>query len=190
MDRRTFLGTCSLLPVAVPVLADSVFASVYSQRFHMVVYDKQFSECRRFAKEAQRHGLAISAIEDDVTDLWYSHLYHYWKSGGSSAIAGLTTPQSAFCLGLLARDAGFYRVFHGLHRPDTSGAITHKFSESQSQLTWLMNNKKDEWSMELARYLSTGEILNNIQNSRVDPTLAYPLQSSDYLVSWVLARLT
>ena len=189
MDRRTFLGTCSLLPVAVPALADSVFASLYSQCFHTVVYDTQFKECRRFAKEAQTHGLTISAIEDDVTDLWYSHLYHYWKSGGSRPIAGLTTPQSAFCLGLLARDAGFYRVFHGLHRQDAEGVISHKFSGDQSQLTEIINNK-DEWSIELARNIATGEFMKSIKVSRVDPTLAYPLQSSDYLVSWVLARLT
>jgi hypothetical protein len=113
-SRRTFLklgvagalGASFAAPYGRPV--DAAAASVYK-----FIYDERFPEAVAVARGlGARTKVGIHAIRGDVTWLWYHDLYHQWgpaKAGHDAdqhLLAGITTPESLFCLEMLARDAG------------------------------------------------------------------------------------
>jgi hypothetical protein len=67
-----------------------------------------------FGNEATRFGFEVRGIADDVTDLWYHHLFVRWN-GGQAVVAGLTLSTSLFCLETLANDYGMRLWFRADH---------------------------------------------------------------------------
>lgn len=91
---------------------------------YKAVYDSRFSSSVAFAGRAQELGVAVHAIEGDMTRLWYDDLYHRWRNG-PAAIAGLTAHGPMFCLERLAWDSGLRVVFRAEHAP-LEGALEHR----------------------------------------------------------------
>ena len=74
---------------------------------YKVIVDERFAASARFARHFSGRGIPVRSIRGDVTALWFHDLHFHWRSS-RAPIAGLTTPESLFCLEVLARDAGMH----------------------------------------------------------------------------------
>ena len=132
MNRRQFLHAGMIIP-ALPIAAGIPFRNAVAGslrgsnpiRMHKLIFDERFPEGRAFAAQADRLGLSTHAIRGDVTDLWYHDLDLRWRKG-PSAIAGMTTGDSLFCLERLAWDREMRVVFRAEHSCLPGGFTEHR----------------------------------------------------------------
>lgn len=119
-SRRTFLkiglGACA----AGAVIPSSVEAAV-PHSCYKVVFDERFHDACAFAAAAAERGVPTVAIRGDITKLFFEDLDLRWKQG-PVLLAGYTTPESIFCLDLLARDRGM-RLRHCVAKPGVEAAL-------------------------------------------------------------------
>jgi hypothetical protein len=132
-NRRKFLQigiAASALPLAAQAARASEplgwlgVAAAPAVPLYKAVYDSRFAASVAFARRAESLGVAMHAIEGDMTRLWYDDLYHRWRNG-PAAIAGLTAHGPMFCLERLAWDQGMRVVFRAEHAP-VAGALEHR----------------------------------------------------------------
>jgi hypothetical protein len=131
-NRREFLQigvAASALPLAVQAARGSdTFGSRESAAravpLYKVVYDVRFAESVAFARRVAAQGVAVHAIEGDMTRFWYDDLYHRWQRG-PAAIAGLTAHGAMFCLERLALDQRMRVVLRAEHAP-APGGVQHR----------------------------------------------------------------
>ena len=132
-NRREFLQI-GIAASALPLAAQAARASeplgllgasgARAVPLYKAVYDSRFEQSVAFARRAGALGVAVHAIEGDMTRLWYDDLYHRWRNG-PAAIAGLTAHGPMFCLERLAWDQGMRVVFRAEHAP-VSGMLEHR----------------------------------------------------------------
>ena len=79
---------------------------------YKIVYDDREAEGRAFGAHFAAAGFATATVADDPTWLWFDDLHHRWRGAG---VAGLTTPEVAFSLKLMAELAGLRTVICGRH---------------------------------------------------------------------------
>lgn len=91
---------------------------------YKAVYDRRYADSAAFARRVEARGVAVHAIEGDMTRLWYDDLYHRWRNE-PAAIAGLTAHGPLFCLERLAWDSGLRVVFRAEHVP-VAGTVEHR----------------------------------------------------------------
>lgn len=132
-NRREFLQigiAASALPLAAQAARTSEpldwlgAAEVPPVPLYKAVYDLRFADSVAFARRVEGRGVAVHAIEGDMTRLWYDDLYHRWRDG-AAAIAGLTAHGPMFCLERLAWDQGMRVVFRAEHAP-VAGTVEHR----------------------------------------------------------------
>jgi hypothetical protein len=124
-SRREFIQAgAAIAATALPALS-AVTAALGSLRMYKVIYDQRFASARRFGTTARDLSANVEAIEGDVHDLWYHDLYHRWTMA-PAAIAGMTTFNPLFLLGMFAQDAGMRLIYRTNHRPDQTGAVVHE----------------------------------------------------------------
>ena len=95
---------------------------------YKAIYDASYVAGLTFAAQMQRRGVAVHAIERDITDVWFNDLALRWRES-PVAIAGLTAPEALFCLEQLAWDQRMRVVVRGTHaqRPLISWVIAPVF---------------------------------------------------------------
>jgi hypothetical protein len=103
-NRREFLQGGIALSL-LPLLPQKGLSATAPRAFDMVIFDQRFPQTRDFAQQARGAGLNCVAIEGDITHLYFHDLALRWNRG-PTAIAGLSTKASVFCLEMLARDRG------------------------------------------------------------------------------------
>jgi len=126
-DRRQFLTlglAASALPLALPRALSAAAptpaaAAIESLPVYKVLYDIRFPASVAFARRAAARGIAVHAMEGDMTQFWYDDLYHRWRQG-PAAIAGLTAYGALFCLERLAWDQRM-RVVHRAEHANDAG---------------------------------------------------------------------
>lgn len=91
---------------------------------YKVIVDDASLASLAFGRRAARLGLATQASPSDITSLWYFDLQPRWMQG-PAAIAGLSTPESLFCLEHLARDHSMRVLFRATHSALADGRIRH-----------------------------------------------------------------
>ncbi|HET8697332.1 MAG TPA: hypothetical protein VFO94_07600, partial [Gammaproteobacteria bacterium] len=108
-NRREFLQigvAASALPLAVQAAArgsEPLDGAASAVPLYKVVYDLRFPDSVAFARRVAAQGVAVQAIEADMTRFWYDDLYPPWQRG-PAAIAGLTAHGALFCFERLALD--------------------------------------------------------------------------------------
>jgi hypothetical protein len=132
-NRREFLQI-GIAASALPFAAQAALASeplgwfsaaaASAVPLYKAVYDSRFAPSVAFARRAEALGVAMHAIEGDMTRFWYDDLYHRWRDA-PAAIAGLTAHGPMFCLERLAWDQGMRVVFRAEHAP-VAGALEHR----------------------------------------------------------------
>jgi hypothetical protein len=124
IGRREFVTLGALTALSPRMYAASGSSGPTHLPYHSLVYDDRFAEPVAFGRAAARAGFQVSAVQGDVTALWYDNLYHRWLAD-RAPVAGLTTPDALFCLETLGNDAGLRLVMRVDHLPRT-GAIEHR----------------------------------------------------------------
>ncbi len=102
ISRRVFLG-CSATACAAGATIGSGTLAPGVVPYYKAIFDERFEATRQFAAAASARSIPTAAIRGDVTSLFFNDLDLRWRQGPISLI-GLTTPESLFCLDLLARD--------------------------------------------------------------------------------------
>lgn len=98
---------------------------------YKAIYDEAYAPALAFAAQMRRRGVAVHAIDQDVTSVWFHDLALRWRRD-PVAIAGLTAPAALFCLEQLAWDHRMRVVFRATHRRGPDGAIEHEIRAPQS----------------------------------------------------------
>jgi hypothetical protein len=132
-SRREFLGygvAAALAPV--PALADGrvtcamhaadAFARhlLHGQPLYKAIYDLRFPASIDFAAQLARSGVAVAAIDADITALWFRDLSLQWREQ-PVAIAGFTASEAHFCLEQLAWEHRLRTVLRTEHVDDDHG---------------------------------------------------------------------
>ena len=72
-------------------------------RLYKAIFDKSYAPALDFAARMASRGIAVHAIDGDITGVWFNDLALRWRES-PAAIAGLTEPEALFCLEQLAWD--------------------------------------------------------------------------------------
>jgi hypothetical protein len=167
------------------------FAATPPAPVYKTIYDQDHPAALNFGRAAAAAGQQTQAIGRDVTSLWYDDLYHRWREG-PAAIAGLTSFSVAFCLELMAWDAGLRTVFRAEHTLTADGRIRHAIVGPDPVLARAsLLDTGQAWGAGAARLLSD---CNTAGGARSPLTLncAGPTSAAyaEPLVSWVFAPVT
>ena len=74
----------------------------------------RFTESAAIAEHAERLGVRLSPIADDLMSLWYDELDLAWRKA-PMALGGVTLADALFVLETFARDRDMHVVYRGEH---------------------------------------------------------------------------
>ncbi len=192
-NRREFLQL-TLAASALPALAarnEPIGSGPLAQngprvRVDDVIVESTSPMAIAFGNEANRFGLEVQGITDDVTDLWYQHLAVRWNRG-SAVVAGLTLSTSLFCLETLANDRGMRLWFRADHAALANGQAQHEVSGARQLVERAAVFQRD-WVCGFAGLLSALPPWQpeKSQSNFVDPSPDC-VWAPGPMVSWIIA---
>lgn len=139
-----------------------------------------------FGNEATRLGLAVSAITDDVTDLWYHRLSARWNQG-PAIVAGMTLSTSLFCLETLANDRGMRLWFRADHMALEGGQAQYEVSGARQLVERAALFSRD-WVCGFAGLLAALPPWQPERSrARLIDSAPDGLWNPDAMVSWIIA---
>jgi hypothetical protein len=187
-NRRDVLKAGAALPAASLVAAPFARAlgAAQSLPLERFVFDVRFAESGAMAEHAERLGMSLSPIADDLMRLWYDELDLAWRKA-PMALAGVTLEDALFVLETFALDRGMHVVYRGEHGLVDNGRITHRFAGPAALIERLSPLPK-QWERALASALTHCPV-GSPQTARADAvTEAAPLSLRDVpLHSWIIA---
>ncbi|GEM_PF-407359 len=158
---------------------------------YKVFFDERFAACRAFGEEMRRYGSLVEAIRGDITQAWYSDLYHEWKLR-PAAIAGMTAPGAVFCLEMLARDAGLGLALRIDHWRREDGWVEHDFYGPEEALGQVgdFDENMDRWPERITGLVARVPVEQGVMvKSTISTARAYGSAEPGHLVTWVIASL-
>ena len=192
-SRREFLEmgvAASALPWAASASGAVLSASVDAVPLYKVIYDTRFAAGVEFAQRASSRGLAVHAINGDMTRFWYDDLYHRWRRG-PAAIAGLTARGALFCLEQLAWDQRMRVVFRAEHSVGGAGCVAHRFDGATPLLPAAVDAvSRPSWAGAMADIVGQCPLARH-ERATASATTTHASASSftEPLFSWVIAPL-
>jgi hypothetical protein len=191
-NRREFLQigiVATTFPLATQAARAATLAalpSVDHVPLYKVLYDLRFADSIAFARRVEDLGVAVQAIEGDMTRFWYDDLYHRWQRG-PEAIAGLTAHGPLFCLERLAWDQGMRVVFRAEHKFAGAACVAHELTGPISMLNETSGLAGEDWAASIADVVTRcpsgrAEIASTARSSGRSTDRA-----EDSLYSWVIA---
>ena len=155
---------------------------------YKAIYDTAYAPAVDFAGRMRRQGVAVHAIEQDITSVWFNDLELQWRRS-PAAIAGLTAPEALFCLEHLAWNHRMRVVFRVTHQRGADGVIEHHIRAPQDVLRYFKDTLDDGhgWGASMAelaihsRQDHASGTENLTRGSRGGDVQGLPL------VSWVIA---
>jgi hypothetical protein len=130
MNRREFVAASSAVAAALACRSSPAGTLAESRvpfDVACVLFDQRFEASRAFGSAALRLNQRVYGIDGDVTALWTERLDPLW-SGGSGAVAGMTTATSFVCLEQLAAQHWFRVIGRVEHRPEDDEAVSHRIN--------------------------------------------------------------
>lgn len=196
-NRREFLhlGVAALsLPIAARATRQpDVFTnldSTHAEPIYKAFFDERFPASVAFAREMKRLSVRTRAIRGDITDAWFSDLYHRWKQG-PLAIAGLTAPGPIFCLEMLARDAGMRVALRADHRLVAGSRIEHEIAGPANVLKHPENMAAGAkpWPERMAEFVARFPADRDRAAARTNYVEAAVVADGnpEHLVTWIIA---
>lgn len=182
----TFTAPAHKFPVCLTRTEELSVISPYK-----ILFDGRYPDSRAFAGELVRRGIAVEELRNNgnVTDFWYHDLYHQWLRK-PVAIAGLTSPDSLFCLELLAADRKMHVIYRAEHRYLADDRIQHRGRGTDGVLAQLQDaaGSGNDWSRRLAGLVTNCPPANTGYSGKTCITdLTTPAKQRALLVSWVIA---
>jgi hypothetical protein len=129
-NRRQFIGSSLAVSALSSTLVGGVPAWAAGSgrlRLERFVFDRRFAAAQAIAAEAARHGVPLSPVAGDLTDLWYRDLDLKWKRA-PMPLAGATTRSGLFVLETLAADHRMRVVYKGEHRAIATTGVEHRLT--------------------------------------------------------------
>jgi hypothetical protein len=189
-NRREILKVglaVSALPLAGSVALAAGARVPPAVALYKVLYDTRFTASAEFGSRAAAHGLAVHAMNGDVTRFWYDALYYRWRQG-PAAIAGLTARGALFCLEQLAWDQRLRVVFRAEHSLAATGCVAHRLEGPAALLPTAVAALSDgHWAVAMA------DVVAGCPSGRLERAAAQALTpaaafvAAEPLVSWVIA---
>jgi hypothetical protein len=162
-------------------------ASVLNSAFYKVIYDAAFPAAVSFAAEAQRLGATTQSIRGDVTDLWYHDLSRRWTHS-AIAIAGMTTYESMFVLGLMARDARMRFVYQATHRLLPDGTVEHHCYAPTTVHGRCSMHEGEYWERAAARLIMGWQAERiQVEDKTMLAAASERMIDAQTLLSWIIA---
>ena len=191
MTNRRELLKIGLAAAALPVAARASSLETRAPdalALYKIVYDTRFPASAAFARRAAAAGLAVQALDGDVTRFWYDDLYHRWKQG-PAAIAGMTAHGALFCLERLAWDQRMRVVFRGEHVVAADGCLAHRFEGSAAMMpAAAAAASRPAWAAAMADVVATCPRERGAVRTATAVTVdAAALPPAEALFSWVIA---
>ena len=157
---------------------------------YRLIVDERFAVTHGLLDAARSHGVRSSAIDGDVTDVWFNDLALRWRQG-PAPIAGLTTVGALFCLERLAWDAGMRLHFRVDHRCFTDGRIEHVLQAPASLIARAdaLRLARRDWARSLLPLLTRGGLgTAGASGERIIAGApgSFPQGHTEWLVSWHL----
>ncbi len=115
------------------------------------MFDVRFAESAAIAAHAERLGIRLSPIADDLMSLWYDELDLAWRKA-PMALGGVTLADAFFVLETFARDRNMHVVYRGEHGLVESGRITHRLA-GPAPLIERLSPLPEAWEQALASAL-------------------------------------
>jgi hypothetical protein len=201
-NRREFLlgglaGGAAVAVAGLPVAGAGTAARVplppraaSAAPLYRLIVDERFSVTHGLLAAARGQGVASSAIDGDVTDVWFNDLDLRWRQG-PAPIAGLTTVGALFCLERLAWDAGMRLHFRADHRCFADGRVEHVLRAPASVVTRAdaLRLAHADWARALLPLLTRGTAAPaGALSERIvmGAPGSFPAGHSEWLVSWYL----
>ena len=131
-SRREFIQAGASMAVAALPTLSAVTGIGGSLWLYKVIYDRRFAAARDFGAAARDLNASVQPIEGDVHELWYHNLYHRWKAA-PAAIAGMTTYNPMFLLGMFAQNARMRLIYRTNHRQGGNGVVAHELFGPKTQ---------------------------------------------------------
>ena len=142
-----------------------------------------------FRAEADRLGLRVWEIHDDITDLWYRELSLRWKEA-PLVLGGVTLSTSLFCLETLARDHQMRVCFRADHNRVRGGAVEHVITGT-SQMVEQASTLSEDWGASFAQLAADLPLYESKLDRRKIVTQASPKSAEPGpMVSWIIAPRT
>jgi hypothetical protein len=189
IDRRTLLQIAGAaaglsLGAAAPVLAGEPRRGIYK-----AIFDRRYADARAFGLEAGRMGMQTTAIDGDVTALWYDDLYHRWKTG-PTLLVGLTDRSALFCLETFANDAGMRVTFRNHYRMRSDGPM-HEASGDASMLAAARSAPAGAvWAPVMARLVSAcPTVAAPASAEHFTAPCVVPTADAHHLTAWAIAPM-
>jgi len=192
-NRRGFLQiglAVSTLSLATRARAAAVAATVAPAAtvpLYKALYDPRFPASVAFARRTAAQGVAVQAIEGDMTAFWYEDLYHRWRQS-PVAIAGLTAHGALFCLEQLAWDQRMRVVFRATHT-QAAACVAHELEGPSTLLAAAAAAVgAPNWAEALADLVTrcpSGR--TKLAATRALTTAPHPSLAATALFSWVIA---
>ncbi len=110
INRRHFLEMSSGVLV-LPATGLGALATVGEPADRLIVYNAEYADCRRFAREALGAGGTAVALSGDIGLRERMELYRTLLETPRTVL-GMTTDENAFRIGMLARDAFHEQLVH------------------------------------------------------------------------------
>jgi hypothetical protein len=133
LQRRVILfGAIALpfVPLAARMLPGSAMASNRAEQL-VLVLQSGLLESERFVQSwGSRHSSVID-FQGDIGVLLYERLVPMWREQGATAVAGLTSVSSFFCVSQVAADHGLRVLHRGVHHA-LHGRIQHEVDGAPS----------------------------------------------------------
>jgi hypothetical protein len=176
----------SALPWVASARGVDLHGSVDAVPLYKVVYDTRFAAGMEFAQRASSRGLAVQAINGDMTRFWYDDLYYRWRRG-PAAIAGLTARGALFCLEQLAWDQRMRVVFRAEHSFGGDGCIAHRFEGSAPVLRAAVDAvAQPSWAAAMADIVGQCPLARP-ERATAGAMTTHGSPTAEPLFSWVIA---
>jgi hypothetical protein len=191
-NRREFLQigmvAASAWPLSISAAGVAPRIAAATLPLYKAIYDVRFPQSAAFAERAIELGVAVHAIDGDMTRFWYEDLYHRWKQG-PAAIAGLTAHGPLFCLEQLALDQRMRVVFRAEHKPVADSCVDHEFAGPAGMLDDARSIVAHrDWASRMA------DLVVSCPSGRAEITVgegrterSETVDASESLYSWVIA---
>ena len=150
-NRRDVLKTGAALSIGAP-FATALAAGASTLALQRLVFDVRFAESAAIAEHAQRAGIPLSPITDDLMALWYDELDLAWRTA-PMALAGVTLEDALFVLETFALDRGMHVVYRGEHGVVEDGRIVHRLAGPEA-LIERVSPLPAQWEAALASALT------------------------------------
>lgn len=181
LPRRVFLFSAIALPfvpLAARMLPGSALASNRAEPL-VLVLQSGLPESERFVQSWGSRSSGAINFQGDISVLLYERLVPMWREQGATAVAGLTSVSSYFCVSQVAADHGLRVLHQRVHHP-LQGRIQHEIDGAPS----MADVTAADWPSQTARIAM--QVMDRVGERRALSQFEVLPRSELAVASWLM----